>query len=284
MPRLPPPNSCDSHVHVIGPKGRFPLAPAHRYTPKDAVAAELAAMLARLDMQRVVLVQPSFYGTDNACMLDCMAQMPGSRGVAVLAPATPAAELDELHAQGVRGLRVNIATAGGAPVKSIKAGITAAAGLCERHGWHVQVFVGADTIEPLAPFLKSLPVDTVFDHFGLIAPGIIGEPLRALSDLLENGKAWVKISGAYRIAADPNDPRIGPLAQALCKANPERIVWGSDWPHTPRHDLHNGGSDAELPFQTIDTRGLLDLVPRWLEDNALLQRVLVDNPARLYDF
>ena len=112
MAGFPPPNSCDSHVHVIGPKARFPLAPEHRYTPKDALAAELAAMLDRLGLQRVVLVQPSFYGTDNACMLDCMAQMPGSRGVAVLAPETPAAELDALHARGVRGLRVNIATGG----------------------------------------------------------------------------------------------------------------------------------------------------------------------------
>jgi predicted TIM-barrel fold metal-dependent hydrolase len=102
--------------------------------------------------------------------------------------------------------------------------------------------------------------------------------------LLEGGKTWVKISGAYRIAADPNDPRIGPLARALCAANPERIVWGSDWPHTPKHDLHKADAAAELPFQAIDTRGLLDLVPRWLEDDALVKRVLVDNPARLYDF
>ena len=284
MAGFPPPKSCDSHVHVIGPKGRFPLAPGHRYTPKDALAAELAAMLDRLGLQRVVLVQPSFYRTDNTCMLDCMAQMPSSRGVAVLAPETSAAELDALHAHGVRGLRVNIATGGGAPIDTIKAGIAAAARLCERHGWHVQVFVGADTIEPLAPFLRSLPVDTMFDHFGLIAPGTNGGPLRALCGLLESGKAWVKISGAYRIAADPNDIRIGPLAKTLCQANPERIVWGSDWPHTPPHDLHTGGSEVELPFQDIDTRGLLDLVPTWLEDDTLVQRVLVDNPARLYDF
>ncbi len=131
---------------------------------------------------------------------------------------------------------------------------------------------------------RSLPVDTVFDHFGLIVPGTTDGPLRALCDLLESGKVWVKISGAYRIAADPNDIRIGPLAKTLCQANPERIVSGSDWPHTPRHDLHTGGSEVELPFQDIDTRGLLDLVPTWLEDDALVQRVLVHNPARLYDF
>jgi predicted TIM-barrel fold metal-dependent hydrolase len=144
--------------------------------------------------------------------------------------------------------------------------------------------VKADAIEPLAPLLRSLPVDSVFDHFGLIAPGSTNGALRALQSLLEAGKTWVKISGAYRISDDSNDSRIDPLARALCKANPERIVWGSDWPHTPRHDLHKGGSEEELPFRSIDTRGLLDLLPRWLQDDALVARVLVANPAKLYDF
>jgi predicted TIM-barrel fold metal-dependent hydrolase len=270
-------------VHVIGPKARFPLAPGHRYTPQDAPAAELAAMLGRLGLQRVVLVQPSFYGTDNACMLDAMARMAGARGVAVLAEETPTRALEALDAQGVRGLRVNIATSGVAPIADVKRRIAGAARLCEWHGWHVQVFVPADAIEPLAPFIRTLPVGVVFDHFGLIAPGTTSGPLGALCRLLESGNVWVKISGAYRIAADPNDAAIDPLARALCRANPERIVWGSDWPHTPKHDIHTGGA-TELPFQAIDTRGLLHLLPRWLEDDALVKRVLVDNPARLYDF
>lgn len=280
---FPPAKACDSHVHVIGPKARFPLAPGHRYTPQDAPAAALAAMLDRLGLQRVVLVQPSFYGTDNACMLDAMAQIAGARGVAVLRDETPTQALEALDAQGVRGLRVNIATMGAAPIEDIQRKIAGAARLCEWHGWHVQVFVPADAIEPLAPFIRTLPVGVVFDHFGLIAPGTTSGPLAALCRLLESGNVWVKISGAYRIADDPNDARIDPLARALTKANPERIVWGSDWPHTPKHDIHTG-SATELPFQDIDTRGLLHLLPRWLEDDALVKRVLVDNPARLYDF
>ena len=280
---FPPAKSCDSHVHVIGPKARFPLAPGHRYTPKDALAADLAAMLTRLGLARVVLVQPSFYSIDNRCMLDAMAGIEGARGVAVLADDTPAAELDALHARGVRGLRINIATMGGAPVDEITSKMAAAAKLAARHGWHVQVFVAAGTIEALAPLVASLPVDVVFDHFGLIAPGTRGGPLTALCRLLESGKAWVKISGAYRISNDPGDPRTDPLARALVNANPERIVWGSDWPHTPRHDIHTGGA-TELPFQDIDTRGLLYLLPRWLGDEALVKRALVDNPAKLYDF
>jgi predicted TIM-barrel fold metal-dependent hydrolase len=280
---FPPPNSCDCHVHVIGPKGRFPLPANRRYTPSDATAAELAAMLKRLGMTRVVIVQPSFYGTDNACTLDGIAQHGNARGVAVLPAQVPDAELDALHSQGIRGLRLNIATAGGAPVEDIKTKLTAAAKLCERHGWHVQLFVGADVIAPLAPLLGALPVDSVIDHFGLIAPGTANGALRALQGLLESGKTWVKISGAYRISGDPNDTRIDPLARALCQANPERIVWGSDWPHTPPHTIQKP-LNQESPFQNIDTRGLLDLLPRWLEDDALIARVLVSNPAKLYDF
>jgi predicted TIM-barrel fold metal-dependent hydrolase len=250
----------------------------------DAPAEALSDMLARLGLERVVLVQPSFYGTDNACMLDAMERVPAARGVAVLPPKVVSAELSALHARGIRGLRVNIATYGTTSLADMRAGITAAARLCEPHGWHVQIFVPAGAIEPLMPLLLDLPVPTVVDHFGLNAPGPEGPALRALLQLLHSGKAWVKISGAYRIADDPHDPRIGSRARRLCAANPERIVWGSDWPHTPRHDLHKPALDEELPFQDIDTRGLLDLVPRWLEDAALVRRVLVDNPAVLYDF
>jgi predicted TIM-barrel fold metal-dependent hydrolase len=280
---LPPPNSCDCHVHVIGPKARFPLPANRRYTPSDATTAELAAMLKRLGMTRVVIIQPSFYGTDNACTLDGMAQVGNARGVAVLPDKVPQAELDALHRQGIRGLRINIATAGGAPLDEIKTKLAATVKLCERHGWHVQLFVAAEVIAPLAPTLRSLPVDSVIDHFGLIAPGTTDGPLRALQGLLESGKTWVKISGAYRIDSDPRNPLIDPLARALCKVNPERIVWGSDWPHTPPHTIQKP-LNQESPFQNIDTLGLRDLLPRWIEDDVLIERVLVTNPAKLYDF
>jgi predicted TIM-barrel fold metal-dependent hydrolase len=287
--QFPPPGACDCHVHVIGPKQRFPLAAERSYTPMDAPAAKLAAMLKRLGLARVVLVQPSFYRTDNACMLDATAQLENARGVAVLPAQVAGAELDDLHARGVRGLRVNIATLGIGPIETMRRDIEAAAALCARNGWHVQIFVPAEAIEPLAPVLLALPVPTAIDHFGLIAPSTQLSPetpaLRALLRLLATGKIWVKISGAYRIADDPHDPRIGPLARKLCEANPERIVWGSDWPHTPRHDARPAqASEAELPFQDIDTGALLACVPRWLGDDALLRQVLVTNPARLYGF
>ncbi|MBI3703393.1 MAG: amidohydrolase family protein [Rhizobiales bacterium] len=280
---FPPPGATDCHVHVIGPKSRYPLSRERRYTPMDAPAAALAAMLARLKLARVVLVQPSFYRTDNACMFAAMAELPQARGVAVLPDKVAAAELDRLHARGIRGLRVNIATGGAAALEVMRRDIAAAARLCERHGWHVQLFVASTAIEALTPLLKELPVDIVFDHFGLNAPGADTPGLRALKRLLHAGKTWVKISGAYRITSW-RDPRLGPLARELCAVNPQRIVWGSDWPHTPKHSLRKPNAEEELPFQAIDTAALLALVPHWLGNDRLVRRVMVDNPRKLYDF
>ena len=281
---FPPPGATDCHVHVIGPKRRYPLPPEARYTPMDAPAGRLAAMLKRLGLARVVIVQPSFYSTDNTCMLDAMAVLNNARGVAVLPETASADTLDELNAQGVRGLRVNIATFGTAPHDAMQRGIEAAARQCAEAGWHVQIFVPADALAPLEPVLRASPVDTVIDHFGLLNPQAPDEHLATLLRLIDTGKVWVKISGAYRIAADPNNAAIDPVARALVAANPERIVWGSDWPHTPTHDLYHPDRSQESPFQDVDTAGLLALVPRWLEDDTLVHRVLVTNPARLYGF
>jgi len=275
---------CDSHIHIVGELARYPQLPNRTYTAGVATLEQLERAGAQRNVRRFVIVQPSFYGTDNACMLDCMAALPGSRGVAVLPAEVPGSALDDLHRRGVRGLRVNIATGGTASVEQMRDDIAATAKLCARNGWHVQIFIPSSAIVPLAPALRALPVDTVIDHFGLIKPGEDSEALSTLIGLLESGKVWVKISGAYRIAKDPADTRIDPLARRLVAANPERVVWGSDWPHTPRHDLRKPGEAEELPFQDIDTKGLLALVPRWLNDDALVKRVLVDNPARLYQF
>lgn len=284
--KFPPPGATDCHVHVIGPKLRFPLPPDARYTPSDAPVGELSAMLKRLGLERVVIVQPSFYGTDNACMLDAIAALGlgMARGVAVLPDKVSAATIDAFTAQGVRGLRVNIATAGITSHETMRQAIEAAAATCAEAGWHVQIFMPATALEPLAPILRAAPVDTVIDHFGLTDPDAPDAALATLLQIIDTGKVWVKISGAYRITTNPTHPGIDPVARALVAANPERIVWGSDWPHTPRHDMQHPDRTKESPFQDVDTAGLLTLLPRWLEDDALIHRVLVDNPARLYGF
>lgn len=284
-PAFPPPGACDCHVHVIGPKDRFPLAPRRTYTPRDALTAELGAMLARLGLDRVVLVQPSIYGPDNDCMMDAVASLGArARAVAVLAPDTPAAILDALHRDGVRGLRVNVASVASLAVDTIAADLDAAARLAARHGWHVQTFLPSSAIGPLSAAFLALPVPVVIDHFGLVDPAADPAAAEPLMRLLDSGRVWVKLSGTYRIADDMDHAGIAPLARRLAGANPERVVWGSDWPHTPAHGHTHVESEEELAYRDLDTRSLLDAVRGWFPDAASQQRLLVDNPARLYDF
>jgi 2-pyrone-4,6-dicarboxylate lactonase len=282
-PKFPPAGACDCHVHVIGPKTRFPLSPERNYTPKDAPVDQLRAMLARLGLDRVVIVQPSIFGTDNACTLDAMQQLDEARGVAVLPGDVSGSTLDNLHRRGVRGLRVNIASGNALPLDAIRERLTAAAQLCARNGWHVQVFMPSGTLQALAPVMRELPAAVAIDHFGMPPLGPDGDSaVRSLQQLLESGRCWIKLSGTYRVAADPSDPRIVLLARRLAQANPERIVWGSDWPHTPAHGMTH--DEAEQPYRDIDTRALLDMVQTWFDDSCLQNQVLVTNPARLYDF
>jgi predicted TIM-barrel fold metal-dependent hydrolase len=283
---FPPAGACDCHVHVIGPKSRFPLARERAYTPKDALLKELQAMLARLQLDRVVLVQPSIYGTDNACMMDAIDSIgETARGVAVLAPGTAGSFIDDLHRRGVRGLRVNVATSGPTDPDQVREPLLETAALCARNGWHLQTFLPTAAIEPLAEILLELPVPVVIDHFGLIRAGAqSSSPADTLVRLLQSGRVWVKLSASYRIAEDPCDPAIIPLARRLAAANPERVVWGSDWPHTPAHHRGHAVSDEEEPYRNLDTGALLTFTRNWFEDAATLHRLLVDNPAALYDF
>ena len=281
---FPPPGSCDCHVHVIGPKSRFPLLPNRIYTPKDAVTSELRSILQRLGVERTVIVQPSIYGTDNSCTLDAVDEIGASaRAVAVLPPDTKGSTLDDLHRRGVRGLRVNVATAP-TGIEAVRRQLADAAGLTVRNGWHVQIFATPDAIDALAGELLALPVPVVIDHFGLIAPDSDAVTRAGtLIRLLTTGKVWVKLSAPYRIADDPHDPCIVPLARALADANPERVVWGSDWPHTPPHP---GGpiTDHEEPYRDLDTRAMLHVTRTWLPDARMQSRLLVENPAKLYGF
>lgn len=283
---FPPAGACDCHVHVIGPQERFPLARERSYTPMDATREELVAMLARLALDRVVLVQPSVYGSDNSCMLEALDAMPGrARAVAVVAPDIAGSALDDLHRRGVRGLRVNVASGAADSMDAVRQRLGTAAALCARNGWHVQTFIPAAALELLVPTLTELTVPVVIDHFGLVTPQAAdAAALASLVRLLQSGRAWVKVSAPYRIAADPADTTIAPLARKLVETNPERVVWGSDWPHTPAHGAHPVVDDAKAPYREIDTAALLARVPRWMGDARLVARVLVHNPAELYGF
>lgn len=287
--KFPPANSCDCHLHVIGPKSVYPLAAKRAFTPRDAPLAELISMHARLGIDRLVLIQTSVFGHDNSCMLNGLSQLGSrARGVAVVADNVSNHDLDAMHQLGVRGIRVNIATYGSLPAAEIASKMAKAARSCERNGWHMQLFLRADALEALAPSIAALPVDCVIDHFGLIAPQAAPHPAEtALAKLLEAGRIWVKISGAYRLGDDSSNdvkhPGIGALARRLYRANPERIVWGTDWPHTPVHGAAADG-DQEQPYRDIDPAELLEELRLWFNDPRAMEQILVRNPEKLYAF
>jgi predicted TIM-barrel fold metal-dependent hydrolase len=246
-------------------------------------------MLARLALDRVVIVQPSFYGTDNRCLLDALDALgKTARGVAVLPEGTAGTVLDDHHRRGVRGLRVNVLSSGPVAPDAVRRQIAATAKLCERNGWHIQMFNSAAAISALACFLRQLPVAVMIDHFGLLDPADpLSEAGRTLRALVAEGRVWVKLSAPYRITQDAFDARVGALARLLAEANPERVVWGSDWPHTPAHAGIQGGASAsseETPYRPIDTRALLAATAYWFPDRRARDALLVENPARLYDF
>jgi predicted TIM-barrel fold metal-dependent hydrolase len=239
-------------------------------------------MMARIGVDRAVIVHPSIFGTDNSCTLDALTAMGNAaRGVAVLPADAGDDALDAMHALGVR---LNVVSGGAAPADSLEAQIERAARQCASRGWHLQIFAEAALLEALAPMLAALPVPVVFDHFALVRPGQAeSQASRIISRLIADGKAWVKLSGFYRVADDPFDPAIGPVARHFYATNPDRVVWASDWPHTPPHAETAEAAGRETPYRPIDTKALLHRLRDWFTPDEL-HRILVDNPAQLYDF
>lgn len=245
-------------------------------------------MLHTLGIERVVLVQPSIYGTDNSRMVDAMgtfAEM--ARGVAVVGEDVGRAELEWLHTGCVRGVRLNVDSFTRDDFEELARRMVLVAGRIREIGWHLEVHVGPQMLQALVPVVERLAVDVVFDHMARIpADEVPGNPgLAAVERMLGTGRCWVKLSGAYRVSRkEGHYEEVAQLARALVEANPERIVWGSDWPHTSPHG-HDPAPDGEVtPFQRLDTGKLLDLLADWVPDERVRKGILVDNPARLYDF
>ena len=285
-----PAGACDCHVHVFDP-AKFPYAEKRLYTPPSGTLEELEALHKSLHIGRVVVVQPSVYAADNSATLDAIRRMgpARARGVAVIDKSTSATAIDEMHAAGVRGVRLNLNTnvAGKFDAAAAKALFDATAKQLEGRGWHVQFYTGLDNIAGLREHLTQLPFPVVFDHFGRArAEAGVGQPnFDALLDLVKNGHVYVKISAAYRCSRKaPDYADVMPLAQALVAANPDRIVWGSDWPH-PDSDAGRGKPLTEIaqPFP-IDDGLVFNQLAKWVPDEATRKKILVDNPARLYGF
>jgi predicted TIM-barrel fold metal-dependent hydrolase len=284
-----PRGACDCHVHVFDPT-RFPYAKDRVYTPPEALIDELLGLQRALHLDRIVVVQPSVYGTDNSCTLDAIRHLgPRARGVAVLGKVTSRAELDDMAAAGVRGVRLNMetTTSGELDASAVRAILDRVAEQIRGLGWHVQIYTHPSIIAALKDYLAQLPVAVVFDHFGgaKAALGPSQPGFDALLGLVKSGRAYVKISGSYRISTKrPDFADVASLAQAVVAANSDRIVWGTDWPHTnSRFGRAHGLAELAPPFP-IDDGLLLNQLPKWVTDPTIRKKILVDNPARLYGF
>lgn len=282
-----PAGSCDCHVHLFGPHERYPLAKERLYTPAPATMSDLLAMLDAAGIARAVLVQPSGYATDNRCQLDALAAHPDRfRVVAVIDPKEDARGLERMNALGVRGVRLNLASSGGRSGAETARLIEELAQRIAPLGWHLQMFVPIGVVDDIAPVVARLPVDVVLDHMGTpdAARGAAQPGFPALLKLLETGRAWVKLSGPYRISPDDyGNAHVAALARALVAANPDRVVWGSDWPHIGKHPHHVGGQAPPVNYRALDYGRLLAVLAEWVSAGDLI-RILVDNPAILYGF
>jgi predicted TIM-barrel fold metal-dependent hydrolase len=282
-----PRGACDCHVHVFGPYNRFPLAANRLYTPPPALVEDLRALQATLQLDRVVIVQASPQGTDNACVLDAIARLGRrARGVAVVADDVSDAELAAMHQGGIRGIRLNLETQGAHNPQAAGRQLKAAAARVAPHGWHVQMYASATLLASIADIIAALPCPLVADHFGRVRPGAgLSDPeFQALAALVRTGRLYVKLSAPHRISDAPGYADIQPIAAALAGANPDRMLWGSDWPHPnvpPREQLDLAKFD---PYRKEDDGANLNRLASWIGDAAVLRKILVDNPARLYGF
>lgn len=276
-PRQPefqaPPGACDCHAHVFGPLDQYPVVSNRVYTPAEASLEQYQHMLKTLRLERAVIVQPSVYGTDNRATLDAVEQGGENyRAVVVVDDSVSKTQLEEFHAQGARGARVNLVFRSNAELDNLKR----LANKLAEVGWHMQMLVDVSQFDDIYGFVKQLPVNVVFDHIGHMPTnlGVDHPGFHAMQRLLEEERCWVKLSGSYRITQEETPPYtdVALFARVLVETNPERLVWASDWPH------------PHIPVAVPNDADLLDMFGDWVGDDVQRQQILVDNPARLYGF
>lgn len=269
-----PPDACDAHCHIFGPAERFPFAPDRSYTPPDAGLEAFERLQERLGLSRAVFVQASCHGTDNAAMVDAIERGHGRyAGVAMIDESFSDRDLGHLHDVGVRGIRFNfVRHLGGAPPLDVFWRLVARV---QRFGWHIVVHFDARDLPDYTELLDRLPCPYIIDHMARVptSDGVEQEPFQALLALLADDRCWVKISGAERLTAGGTPPYddVVPFARALISAAPQRVLWGTDWPHPNVRAMPDDGD-------------LLDLLADVAPDEATRQRILVTNPEALYDF
>ncbi len=275
-----PPLGCDAHFHVFGPGSKYPYGSDLRYAPPLAPLDDYLQLSRKLGIERYVFVQPSAYGRDNACMLDAMREVGTARcrGIVDVDENVPDAELDRLHALGVRGVRVNVS-----PVKAPEPGFSRTMlprierlhARCAELGWQLDFLTPGWLTRELLPTMKKLTIDFTVAHMGmfLAKDGPRQPGFRELIDLLEHGdgRCYVKLTGVYRMSTAPGFADAAPHARALIEAAPDRLIWGSDYPHLSFADK-------------VGSVELWNLLGQWAPDEATRRKILVDNPQRLFAF
>lgn len=268
-----PDDACDTHMHVFGPVDRYPHVAHPHYTVPPGDLGHYRRLMERLALKRFVIVQPSFYGTDNRCLLDALAASgDAARGVAMIEDDASADELERMDAAGVRGVRLDLFKRSALPHVEIEAYIDAMARKIAPFGWHLQFYAPGFVVRDLIDFLRGLEIDHVIDHMGymLEKDGLTEGDFRRLLALLRDGRTWLKLSAPYRLAGARGYEAVEGTARAIVQAAPGRAIWGTDWPH--------------IPGSSRDTGELLNLVARWAPDAAVRRQILSDNPRTLFGF
>ena len=281
-----PEGACDCHVHTFDPQ-HFPYSSSRPYTPEPVSVDELRSLHKALHISRVIVVQTTVYGADNSGVLDALKQLGSrARGVAVIDEKTPDSVLDDMDRAGIRGIRLNLETAGQTDPEIGRRRFQAAVNRIKNRKWHIQIYARLSVIEGIKTQVDAAPMPVVFDHFGGMqaALGPDQPGFASLMTMVRTGKAYVKISAPYRSSTEaPDYPDVAPIARALVASNPQRILWGSDWPH-PGLPVPGRSKSEITPFFQIDDGQVLNFLPKWIPDAAVRKTILVENPASLYGF
>ena len=277
-----PAGACDCHTHIHGDPEKFPWFTGRVYTPEMALPEEMAALHKALHIQRVIIVTPSVYGTDNTATLYGMkARGANARGVAVIDSKTTDSELDTMGRLGMRGIRLNLSTGGTNDPSVGRQRLQTAVERMKSRNWHIQLNTSLAMISAMKDIIAASPVPVVFDHFGGANEelGVQQPGFAEMVELVRSGKAYVKIS----VTAGPrkNYAYFAPLAQMLIAANVDRIIWGTNWPHP---NSVGGSTTRVSPLFQVDDGLVLNLLPVWAPEATVRKKILVDNPARLYGF
>jgi predicted TIM-barrel fold metal-dependent hydrolase len=284
-----PPGAIDCHAHIFADPKLFPLSPGRGFTPELASLDEQIAMHKAVHVDRVVLVNSSIYGTDPAVTVDGLGKLgKAARGVVTIDEAIPDAQLDALHKAGVRGVRQSLLMAGQTTPADAKQHLQTLAKKLDGRGWSIEVSgVPLAMTDALFDDYMTVPMPIVFAHFAgaQAAAGVEQPGFQSLLKLMKAGKAYVKLSAVYnssKMAPDYAD--VGPLALALAGANPDRAIYGSDWPHPVGRPPAGGTKFDTTPLLAIDDGRVLNQFAVWFPDAGLRKKIFVDNPARLYGF